>query len=196
MHVGAFLFSAREGFESFAHFAFRQKRQSVRYCQLHFLPFPSLLICAQTDATPKGWKKEKQRNAEQTKEEESTSEKIHEKQEIAATVFEPRMHPAMNACTKANRMRVSASEHDYRDNGPIKAEAMAREFIRKKHFRLKRIFFKTLRQENNIWCLEGIVSSGLIFTTARNFKLNIECENWEILSFEETHIKTRANTHF
>jgi len=141
-------------------------------------------------------KKEKQRNAEQTKKEESTSEKIHEKQEIAATVFEPRMHPAMNACTKANRMRVSASEHDYRDNGPIKAEAMAREFIRRKHFRLKRIFFKAVRQENSIWCLEGIVSSGLIFTTKRNFKLNIECENWEILSFEETRIKTRANTHF
>ena len=103
-------------------------------------------------------------------------------------MFEPRMHPAMNACTKVNRMRVSASEYKITD---VTDRARG-----KKHFRLKRIFFKTVRQENNIWCLEGMVSSGLIFTTARNFKLNIECENREILSFEETRIKTRANTHF
>jgi hypothetical protein len=51
------------------------------------------------------------------------------------------MHPAVNACKKVNRMRVSAFEHKITEvTGPIKAEAMAREIIGKKHFRLKRFF--------------------------------------------------------
>jgi len=65
---------------------------------------------------------------------------------------------------------------------PREAEAKAREFIKKRHFKVKQIFFKTTQREGNFWVLEGHVSFGFIFTAARTFKLQIDSENGTVTS--------------
>jgi hypothetical protein len=163
-------FFQRQGrtlFHRRAHHVLSEKAKSsdAAYCvSSPFLPCSS----APRLSYMKRIRKEKYRDAEQTKKEESTSEKIHKEQEIVKTVFEFTTNPAVNPCAKMNMMRVSASEPKITEGiGPIKAEATARGFIKKKHFRLKRIFFKTVRQEN-----KRMISGGhsIIWTYFHNCK--------------------------
>ena len=72
---------------------------------------------------------------------------------------------------------------------PTEAEARAREFIKKRHIRVKQIFFKTVQREGNVWFLEGKVSFGFILTVARTFQLSINPENGEVTSYEETRLR-------
>ena len=72
---------------------------------------------------------------------------------------------------------------------PREIETKAREFIKKRHFRVKQIFFKTIKRGGNAWFLEGDVSFGFIFTAARTFKLNINSENGEVTPYEETQLE-------
>jgi len=72
---------------------------------------------------------------------------------------------------------------------PIDAEEKAREFVKKKHFWVKQIFFKIVQREGNSWVFEGDVSFGLIFKAARTFKLKINSETGEVTSYEETRFE-------
>lgn len=71
---------------------------------------------------------------------------------------------------------------------PIEAEAKAKEFITKKHWRIRRVFFsKTSRQENT-WLIGGNVwFRRFFFTVKKSFKLQLNARTGEVILYEETH---------
>jgi hypothetical protein len=71
---------------------------------------------------------------------------------------------------------------------PAEAEARAREFIKKRHLRVKQFFFKTVQRKGNTWVLEGKLSFGFIFTAARSFRLNLDSETGGVISYEEKRL--------
>jgi len=88
-------------------------------------------------------------------------------------------------------MEASASNHKIgKITSPVEAEARAREIINKKHPGVRQILFESVKRVENLWFLEGKVWFVFIFTMARNFRLNLDCENGEVTFYEETRIKT------
>lgn len=69
---------------------------------------------------------------------------------------------------------------------PIEAEAKAKEFITKKHWSIRRVFFsKTSRQENT-WLMQGqIWFRRFFFTVKKSFELRLNAETGEVASYEE-----------
>jgi hypothetical protein len=68
------------------------------------------------------------------------------------------------------------------------AEARARQFIKQRHSRVERIFFRTMYREENAWVLHGEVSfkRAYFFSAIRSFKLKVNTNTGEIVSYEET----------
>lgn len=66
------------------------------------------------------------------------------------------------------------------------AEARAREFIKQRHSRVKRVFFRTMYREEGCWVLHGEVEfkRAYFFATVRSFKLQINTETGEVISYE------------
>ena len=69
------------------------------------------------------------------------------------------------------------------------AEARAREFIKQKHPKVKRIFFRTMYREGNTWVLHGEVEfkRAYFFVVARSFKLQVNTDREEVISYDEAH---------
>lgn len=67
------------------------------------------------------------------------------------------------------------------------AEVRAREFIKQKHSRVKRIFLRTVYREGNTWVLHGEVKfkRAYFFAAERSFRLQINPETGEVTSYEE-----------
>jgi hypothetical protein len=88
-------------------------------------------------------------------------------------------------------MEASASNRKIgKITSPVEAEARAREVISKKHSGVRRILFESVKQMENLWFLEGKVWFAFVFTMARDFRLNINCENGEETFYEETRSRT------
>jgi hypothetical protein len=70
------------------------------------------------------------------------------------------------------------------------AEAKARQFIKQKHSRVKRIFFRTMYREGNTWILHGELrfKRAYFFSAIRSFKLKVNTNTGEIVSYEETQM--------
>jgi hypothetical protein len=68
------------------------------------------------------------------------------------------------------------------------SEARAKGFINKRHLRVRQIFFKTVQREGNVWFVEGKVSFEFIFTATRSFRLNLDSETGEVISYEEKRL--------
>jgi len=69
----------------------------------------------------------------------------------------------------------------------VEAEARAREFIKQRHSRVERIFFKTMYKEENSWVLQGEMQFKRVFFFAakRSFKLRINIGAGDIVFYEE-----------
>lgn len=76
---------------------------------------------------------------------------------------------------------------DEGNNGFCEAEAKAREFIKKRHSRVRRIFFRTMYKEEDSWMLNGEVQfkRAYLFVTQRSFRLQVKSETGEVTSYEE-----------
>ena len=74
------------------------------------------------------------------------------------------------------------------DSGEV--EARAKQFIKQRHSRVERIFFRTMYREENTWILHGEVSfkRAYFFPATRSFKLNVNTDTGEIVSYEETQM--------
>ena len=74
-------------------------------------------------------------------------------------------------------------------SSPAQAEARAREFIKQKHPKVKRIFFRTMYREGNTWVLHGEVEFKRVyfFVVARSFKLQVNTDREEVISYDEAH---------
>ena len=71
------------------------------------------------------------------------------------------------------------------------AEARAREFIKQKHPKVKRIFFRTMYREGNTWVLHGEVEFKQVyfFAAVRSFKLQVSTNTGEVTSYEEANLQ-------
>ena len=71
--------------------------------------------------------------------------------------------------------------------GVAEAEEGAREFIKERHFRVKKILFKRVYRERNDWLMEGEVSfkQAYFFKGKKSFKLRISSETGQVISYEE-----------
>jgi hypothetical protein len=67
------------------------------------------------------------------------------------------------------------------------AEARAREFIKQRHSRVERIFFKTMYKEENLWVLHGEVKfrRAFFFVANRSFEFRINMDTGEVVLYEE-----------
>jgi len=67
------------------------------------------------------------------------------------------------------------------------AETRAREFIRQRHSRVERIFFKTMYREENSWVLHGEVTfrRAFFFAVNRSFEFRINIDTGEIVFYEK-----------
>jgi len=71
------------------------------------------------------------------------------------------------------------------------AEARARQFIKQRHSRVERIFFRTMYREGDAWVLHGEVEFKRVyfFAAVRSFKLQVSTNMGEVTSYEETHLR-------
>ena len=74
------------------------------------------------------------------------------------------------------------------DSGEV--EARARQFIKQRHSRVERIFFRTMYREGDTWVLHGEVSfkRAYFFLATRSFKVKVNTDTGEIVSYEETQM--------
>jgi len=75
------------------------------------------------------------------------------------------------------------------------AEARARDFIKQKHSKVERIFFKTMYREENLWVLQGEVrfKRAFFFTVNRSFEFRINIDTGEVVFYGENPLsKLRA----
>lgn len=71
------------------------------------------------------------------------------------------------------------------------AEARAGEFIKQRHPRVERIFFRTVYKEGDVWVLHGEVQfkRAYFFTFVRSFKLQIDTNTRDVVFYEEAHLQ-------
>jgi hypothetical protein len=67
------------------------------------------------------------------------------------------------------------------------AETGAREFIRQRHSRVERIFFKTMYIEENSWVLHGEVTfrRAFFFAVNRSFEFRTNIDTGETMFYEK-----------
>lgn len=70
------------------------------------------------------------------------------------------------------------------------AEAKAREFIKQRHSRVERIFFRTMYREGDAWVLHGEVEfkRAYFFAALRSFKVQVNTNTGEVTSYEEANL--------
>jgi hypothetical protein len=70
------------------------------------------------------------------------------------------------------------------------AEAKARQFVKQRHSRVERIFFRTMYREENSWVLHGEVKfkRAYFFPAIGSFKLKVNTGTGEVVSYEETRM--------
>ena len=70
------------------------------------------------------------------------------------------------------------------------AEERAKQFIKQRHSRVERIFFRTMYREGDTWVLHGEVSfkRAYFFFATRSFKVKVNTDTGEIVSYEETQM--------
>jgi hypothetical protein len=68
------------------------------------------------------------------------------------------------------------------------AETRAREYIRERHPKMRRILVRRVEKEDDAWLIEGEVwfKRLRLFTVKRTFKLRISSETGDITSYQET----------
>jgi hypothetical protein len=71
----------------------------------------------------------------------------------------------------------------------IEAEAKARQFLKQKHS-IVWIFFRMIYKEENIWILHGELKlkRAYFFPTTRSFKIKVNADTGEVVSYEETEV--------
>jgi hypothetical protein len=81
---------------------------------------------------------------------------------------------------------------------PTDAEARAREHIRERHPKVRRILFKRVDRKGNAWLIEGDVwfQRLHLFTAKKSFRLQIDSETGEVTSYQETRSGARTNIAF
>ena len=69
------------------------------------------------------------------------------------------------------------------------AETRAREYIRERHPKMRRILVRRVEKEDDAWLVEGEVWFKRLrfFTVKRTFRLRISLETGDITSYQETH---------
>jgi hypothetical protein len=80
-------------------------------------------------------------------------------------------------------------ERKIMDSG--EAEARARKFIKQRHSRVERIFFRTMYREGDAWVLHGEVEfkRAYFLTAVSSFKAQVNTNTGEVTSYEETHLR-------
>jgi hypothetical protein len=83
---------------------------------------------------------------------------------------------------------LSLNGREKLDSG--EAEAKARQFIKQRHSRVERIFFRTMYREGNTWILHGELKfkRAHFFHATRSSKIKIDAITGEIVSYEETKV--------
>lgn len=72
---------------------------------------------------------------------------------------------------------------------PIEAEAKAKEFMTKKHWRIRRVFFSKTSRQESVWLMEGQVWFRRFFFMVKNsFKLQLNARTGEVILYEESII--------
>ena len=79
--------------------------------------------------------------------------------------------------------------------GPADAEDRAREYIRERHPKVRKILFKRVDRKEDAWLIEGDVwfKRLHLFTVKKSFRLQIGSETREVKSYQENH--SDACTH-
>jgi len=77
--------------------------------------------------------------------------------------------------------------------GPADAEDRAREFIRERHPKVRRILFERVDRKGDAWLIDGEVwfKRLRLFTIKRTFRLRIGSETGEVTSYQETRSGAR-----
>lgn len=72
-----------------------------------------------------------------------------------------------------------------------KAEARAKEFIKQRHSRVERIFFRTMYTEGDTWVLHGEVEfkRAHFFAAVSSFKAQVNTSTGEVTSYEEARLR-------
>lgn len=69
---------------------------------------------------------------------------------------------------------------------PIEAEAKAKEFVTKKHWSTRQVFFSKTTRQKNAWLIEGNVwFRRFFFLVKKSFELRLNAETGEVTSYEE-----------
>jgi hypothetical protein len=71
------------------------------------------------------------------------------------------------------------------------AEARARQFIKQRHSRVERIFFRTMHREGDAWVLQGEMKfkRAYFFVTVRSLKVQVNTNTGEVTSYEEANLQ-------
>jgi len=71
------------------------------------------------------------------------------------------------------------------------AETAAREFVKQRHSRVERIFFRKMYREADAWVLHGEVEFKRVyfFAAVRSFKLQVNTNTGEVTSYEEANLQ-------
>jgi hypothetical protein len=80
--------------------------------------------------------------------------------------------------------------------GSREAEAGAREFIKQRHPKVKRIFFRTMYREGDVWVLRGEVEFKRVyfFAAVSSFKVQVNMNTGEVISYEEMRLSRSKET--
>ena len=83
---------------------------------------------------------------------------------------------------------LSLNERETLDSG--EAEARAKQFIKQRHSRVERIFFRTMYREGDTWVLHGEVKfkRAYFFAALRSFKVQINTNTGEATFYEEANL--------
>jgi len=70
------------------------------------------------------------------------------------------------------------------------AEARARKFIKQRHSRIERIFFRTMYREGDAWVLHGEVEfkRAYFFAAVSSFKVQVNTNTGWVTSYEEAKL--------
>jgi hypothetical protein len=73
----------------------------------------------------------------------------------------------------------------------IEAEEKAKAFIKQRHARVERIFFRKMFPEENTWVLQGELEfkRAYFFATVRTFEMQVNMNTCEVTSYEEAHLR-------
>ncbi len=70
------------------------------------------------------------------------------------------------------------------------AEAIAREYLKQRHSRIERVFFRTMYREGDTWTLQGDIQfkRAYFFDAAKSLKVQVNSNTREVVSCEEVNL--------